>query len=165
MRQEGYGPHTRPDEHASRTLTIQNTEADGAASSSRDVGVLHLRAPQRSDLENSSANRSGSARRVMWTDDTVDNEGLGRKKSKSMCGKLLTQSVVSIINPRHSMSRHQKVQAANLVTIRMCQNRQKMKIAQDHRVLNSPVRIIHVRLPMHPIAALASVSMHTNVVS
>lgn len=24
-----------------------------------------------------------SARRVVWTDDTVDNEGLGRKKSKS----------------------------------------------------------------------------------
>ncbi|WFD00281.1 hypothetical protein MYAM1_003029 [Malassezia yamatoensis] len=139
MRQQAYGPHTRPDEHGSRTLTIQNTEADGAATSSRDVGVLHLRAPQRSDLENSSADRSGSARRVMWTDDTVDNEGLGRKKSKT----------------------------ASLATIRMCQNRPKKKIAQDRREGNSPVpvRINHVPLSMHHIAALASVTMPTNVVS
>lgn len=33
-----------------------------------------------------SAHRGRPAdRRVVWTEDTVDNEGLGRKKSKSMC--------------------------------------------------------------------------------
>ncbi|CAK9781147.1 unnamed protein product [Cutaneotrichosporon oleaginosum] len=72
----------RPDNHGSRTITITpttDTEAGpstGSPPTSRSetpssVGVLRLRgAPAR-------------RQHVMWTSDTVDNEGLGKKKSKS----------------------------------------------------------------------------------
>lgn len=73
---------TRPDNHGSRTMTITpttDTEAGpstGSPPTSRSetpssVGVLRLRgAPAR-------------RQHVMWTSDTVDNEGMGKKKSKS----------------------------------------------------------------------------------
>ncbi|KAF7311642.1 Type 1 phosphatase regulator ypi1 [Mycena kentingensis (nom. inval.)] len=58
------------------SLTTTNTRHDGTAAgpSSREVGILRL--------------RGGSTRargRVVWTDDTVDNEGCGRKSSKICC--------------------------------------------------------------------------------
>ncbi|CAO1616776.1 unnamed protein product [Parajaminaea phylloscopi] len=45
-----------------------NTQGQG-----RDLGVLRLRGGHT------------ASRRVVWSDDTVDNEGLGRKKSKICC--------------------------------------------------------------------------------
>lgn len=68
----------------SRTLTIHDVptpedDDSGAGPSSHSQrpadGVLRLR----------GARGDGSNRRVVWTDDTVDNEGMGKKKSKSEC--------------------------------------------------------------------------------
>jgi len=58
----------------SRTVTIAPAVNDAEAGPSTQrstVGVLKL--------------RGGPARRqrVMWSDETVDNEGMGKKKSKS----------------------------------------------------------------------------------
>lgn len=70
-------------------MTVQSTESDrqGEQHAEHDsqVGVLHLRAPQRDDTApgNADASSSRTGRRVVWTEDTVDNEGLGKKKSKS----------------------------------------------------------------------------------
>ncbi|CBQ71720.1 conserved hypothetical protein [Sporisorium reilianum SRZ2] len=59
----------------SRTLTL--TDPEPTAQQHDDVGILRLRPePRRS---------STSSRRVVWTQETVDNEGLGRKKSKICC--------------------------------------------------------------------------------
>lgn len=73
--------HTRRGADGSRTLTINNTTAgeggeedQGAGPSSQPDGVLRLRA--------GNAVRSDQ-RRVVWAEDTVDNEGMGKKKSKS----------------------------------------------------------------------------------
>lgn len=72
----------RPNTHGSRTMTITPTIDSEAGPSTTSppssrsetpssVGVLRLRgAPTR-------------RQRVMWTTDTVDNEGMGKKKSKS----------------------------------------------------------------------------------
>ncbi|UZJ51150.1 hypothetical protein CBS101457_000470 [Exobasidium rhododendri] len=64
----------------SRTITIHDvpTAEEGAsdpnqgngAGPSVDAGVLRLRG-------------GGNTRRVVWTEETVDNEGMGKKKSKS----------------------------------------------------------------------------------
>lgn len=71
----------RPEAHGSRTMTVaQTTDSEAGPSTASpptsrehtpEVGVLHL--------------RGGPTRRqrVMWTSDTVDNEGMGKKKSKS----------------------------------------------------------------------------------
>lgn len=76
-----------PAAHGSRTLTVTDTPtpsdgppssnpatgggAEAGPSSAGEVGVLRLRG------------RGPLGQRVQWTDETVDNEGLGRKKSKS----------------------------------------------------------------------------------
>ncbi|KAJ2720307.1 Type 1 phosphatases regulator ypi1 [Coemansia sp. Benny D115] len=59
--------------HGSRTLVTSSTEAR------RPTGILHLRgsAPPSEAQESTS--------HVQWAADTVDNEGLGRKKSKICC--------------------------------------------------------------------------------
>lgn len=72
----------RPETHGSRTLTVNptsgspNASATESASDSREgtpssVGVLRL--------------RGGPVRRnhVAWSSETIDNEGMGKKKSKS----------------------------------------------------------------------------------
>ncbi|KAI5478876.1 type 1 phosphatases regulator Ypi-1 [Pseudohyphozyma bogoriensis] len=71
---------TAPANHGSRTLTVNETHADPSTgepststSSSNDAGVLRLRG------------RALNSARVQWTDETVDNEFLGRKKSKICC--------------------------------------------------------------------------------
>lgn len=80
---------TRPDAHGSRTMTIQSTpsaEGDDAAAAhgDREVGVLRLRGESTRPRSGATTEASSSReRRVVWTDDTVDNEGLGKKKSKS----------------------------------------------------------------------------------
>jgi len=68
--------HNQP-ESGSRTLTQTATPARGAGENtnngepSEPVGVLKL--------------RGGPSRRqkVVWSEETVDNEGMGKKKSKS----------------------------------------------------------------------------------
>lgn len=69
---------------SSRTLTVDHAPA--SHTQPHDVGILRLRPEPRSrpGLDGqSSSSASGSTRRVVWTEETVDNEGLGRKKSKS----------------------------------------------------------------------------------
>ena len=58
----------------SRTTTITNPPSPAPQN---DVGILRLRP--------SPPTSSTAPRRVVWTDETVDNEGLGRKKSKICC--------------------------------------------------------------------------------
>jgi hypothetical protein len=83
-------PGTYGASDGSRTLTMRDDQpreddgaaggsgAPGAGSSTTDaIGVLHLHGGPR------------PARRVMWTEETVDNEGAGRKKSKSTSSELL----------------------------------------------------------------------------
>jgi protein phosphatase 1 regulatory subunit 11 len=74
----------RPETYGSRTMTIhpeelaeeQGSASSGEAndSSTQPVGTLKLR----------GGGGQSSNRKVKWDDDVIDNEGLGRKKSKSM---------------------------------------------------------------------------------
>ncbi|GAA5863481.1 hypothetical protein JCM8547_007257 [Rhodosporidiobolus lusitaniae] len=81
-------PSTVPANHGSRTLTVTNTPTpdsshpDASAGGTHagpsgeregEVGVLRLRG------------RGMPGQRVQWEEGTVDNEGLGRKKSKICC--------------------------------------------------------------------------------
>ena len=76
-------PSTRGAEHGSRTLTLNETrpeDADRGASSADEAstsnsniaGVLRLR-----------GGPSVNAPRVQWDTEVIDNEGMGKKKSKS----------------------------------------------------------------------------------
>ncbi|GAC96471.1 hypothetical protein PHSY_004051 [Pseudozyma hubeiensis SY62] len=58
----------------SRTLTLTSPPAPPAETD----GLLRLRPEP-------SSSRPAPSRRVVWTDETVDNEGMGRKKSKICC--------------------------------------------------------------------------------
>ncbi|PKI85406.1 Ypi1p [Malassezia vespertilionis] len=67
---------------------MQNTQTfdDEARGVSTDahVGVLRLRGG--GDVRfNPRTRRTNQERQVVWTDDTVDNEGMGKKKSKICC--------------------------------------------------------------------------------
>ncbi|KAK4689975.1 protein phosphatase 1 regulatory subunit 11, partial [Tremellales sp. Uapishka_1] len=65
----------QPTEHASRTITTTHTPSNGsqADTAANQIGVLRLRGgPMR-------------RQRVIWAEETVDNEGMGRKKSKICC--------------------------------------------------------------------------------
>jgi hypothetical protein len=71
-------PDTSNPSDGSRTITVHDSqprEEDSGSgtgpSNTEPIGSLHLRGGE------------AHGRRVMWTDDTVDNEGAGRKKSKS----------------------------------------------------------------------------------
>ncbi|KAL8293025.1 hypothetical protein RQP46_000719 [Phenoliferia psychrophenolica] len=76
-------PQTQDANHGSRTLTVNETSADDAtpsgstpsasASATTSAGVLRLRG------------RAINSAKVQWEDDVVDNEFLGRKKSKICC--------------------------------------------------------------------------------
>ncbi|RIA92527.1 phosphatase inhibitor-domain-containing protein [Glomus cerebriforme] len=77
-------PADRPETYGSRTLTIHPEElveetapvSSGEGDSSKQpVGTLKLRG---------GGGQSGN-RKVKWDDAVVDNEGLGRKKSKICC--------------------------------------------------------------------------------
>ncbi len=78
-------PNTSAASDGSRTITIQdsNPREEGANSSGEDseVGRLRLRGATRRD-------RAGRPR-VVWREDVVDNEGAGRKSSKSSFISLL----------------------------------------------------------------------------
>ena len=69
------GPSARNEPHGSRTMTMSRNRGNGEDS----VGVLRLRG---TDAPQEQPPREPN-RRVVWTDDTVDNEGMGKKKSKS----------------------------------------------------------------------------------
>lgn len=81
------GRFTRPSSHGSRTLTVERSEALEAGPSSREnvnVGSLRLQGAAQEHEEGAVASvRHQRQRRVVWTDDTIDNEGCGKKKSKS----------------------------------------------------------------------------------
>ena len=61
----------------SRTITVQDTNAENSTIPSTHeappVGVLQLRAT------------GNTSKRVVWSEETVDNEGMGKKKSKICC--------------------------------------------------------------------------------
>lgn len=79
------GPSARHESHGSRTLTLDGAHERHSAAPGRPdsaAGTLRLRTPQsHSAGDNDVAPARG--RRVMWADDTLDNEGMGKKKSKS----------------------------------------------------------------------------------
>lgn len=75
MNRTAYRPgHTAPANDGSRTVTIHGSQTPEAGPSSQPDGVLRLRG---------DAGANTSSRRVVWTEDTIDNEGMGKKKSKS----------------------------------------------------------------------------------
>lgn len=80
------GGATRPAPQGSRTLTLQETDIDNSTPSSSDaaVGTLRLNG---SSASTSTSERTNTAtetgRHVVWSEDTIDNEGAGKKKSKS----------------------------------------------------------------------------------
>lgn len=78
----GRAGSSRSNSHGSRTLTIEsNATPDSDSFADAHVGTLYLQGP-RSDNQNMPTRRR-SGHRVVWTEDTVDNEGCGKKKSKS----------------------------------------------------------------------------------
>ncbi|MCO5555659.1 hypothetical protein L7F22_009204 [Adiantum nelumboides] len=68
---------TEPRQSGSRTITQQDTNSENSTTPSIQnappVGVLQLRAT------------GNTSRRVVWSEETVDNEGMGKKKSKICC--------------------------------------------------------------------------------
>ncbi len=75
------GPSTAVSREGSHvTLAVQGAEDDisvqtDLAAGSTPTGTLHLRGGPRDRPH------------VVWNDDVVDNEGLGKKKSKSACAR------------------------------------------------------------------------------
>jgi len=75
------GPSTSAPTDGSRTIVIHDSqpredddaEGSGADGEEHEVGVLALRGGPR------------SRQRVAWTEDVIDNEGMGKKKSKICC--------------------------------------------------------------------------------
>ena len=75
---------SRSEAHGSRTVTIERHATPEADSfTDAHVGRLYLQGT-RPDYRDVSSRRR-SRQRVVWTEDTVDNEGCGKKKSKSTC--------------------------------------------------------------------------------
>jgi len=69
-----------------------NTKTEGGASTQTQTqAVLHLRGVVRVPSEGGEGEESaegsgeGNGRKIKWAEGTVDNEGLGRKKSKVCC--------------------------------------------------------------------------------
>ncbi|KAK0223551.1 phosphatase inhibitor-domain-containing protein [Armillaria fumosa] len=65
-------PSTSSPNDGSRILTVTNAPPSEASSSVPTVGSLRLRGARRKP-------------RVAWSEDVVDNEGCGKKKSKICC--------------------------------------------------------------------------------
>ncbi|KAK5077810.1 Type 1 phosphatases regulator ypi1 [Exophiala xenobiotica] len=71
-----------PEGSATQTITSAPPQSDGL--------VLHLRGAHEPETQtqsrsNSEEPQSSTRRRIKWAEDVVDNEGLGRKKSKVCC--------------------------------------------------------------------------------
>ncbi|KAL9940458.1 hypothetical protein V8E36_001163 [Tilletia maclaganii] len=71
--------------HGSRTLTINATESDEATTNGQPQAVLRLRGAAPTQEADRGQGSSSQRRRVVWADDTVDNEHLGKKSSKICC--------------------------------------------------------------------------------
>lgn len=105
-------PTAAPANHGSRTLLLR-PEQQQEAQSSNNAGVLRLRG---------ATSDPTRQRRVLWTQDTVDNEHMGKKSSKSkLCSHgnytttsslttcssptlIARQSAASITSQKHSTS-------------------------------------------------------------
>ncbi len=70
------GPSSAAPADSSRTITLSDSQPQIAASDDQDDAVGSLR------LTGGSRNRG--EQRVVWSEDVVDNEGAGKKSSKSM---------------------------------------------------------------------------------
>ncbi len=79
-------PSTSSPNDGSRTLTVTNAPPIEASSSVPTVGSLRLRGARRKP-------------RVAWSEDVVDNEGCGKKKSKSASMSFTFIIVVSDLYP------------------------------------------------------------------
>lgn len=97
---------TRHESHGSRTLTEERTEpseSHDADPSAAVVGRLHLQGHR---VEPSEHDRTQDTRRhrghVVWSEDTIDNEGMGKKKSKSMYIQSLTRTVCCIFHKKRA---------------------------------------------------------------
>ena len=69
------GPSNSAPTDGSRTITLRDSqpnEEDDGSRSGEEIGSLQLRGARR---------RTGP--RVVWSEDVVDNEGMGKKSSKS----------------------------------------------------------------------------------
>ena len=69
------GPSNSAPTDGSRTITLRDSqpnEEDDGSRSGEEIGSLQLRGARR---------RTGP--RVIWSEDVVDNEGMGKKSSKS----------------------------------------------------------------------------------
>lgn len=66
--------HPHPTTSATRTQVQED-----------DVRVLHLRPSAPDSRQQPPLNRPRPSPRVRWTDDVVDNEDMGKKKSKICC--------------------------------------------------------------------------------
>ncbi|KAJ1665162.1 Type 1 phosphatases regulator ypi1 [Coemansia sp. RSA 1646] len=80
----GGGSNSNTPNHGSRTMVI--TPSDEATEPARFLpgGVLFLRGSDVSSEEGQQP-RSSRGPQVRWTDDTVDNENMNKKKSKVCC--------------------------------------------------------------------------------
>ncbi|PSS20449.1 hypothetical protein M430DRAFT_27494 [Amorphotheca resinae ATCC 22711] len=63
---------------------VQSPASAPAAAAARQA-VLHLRGATVEREEDGEASSGSTGRRIQWAEDVVDNEGLGRKKSKVCC--------------------------------------------------------------------------------
>jgi hypothetical protein len=104
-------------ESGSRTLTIPQTREVSDVSSPNEPEAGPSRSPTAGVLKL----RGGPARRqkVVWSEETVDNEGMGKKKSNSMwhsVHRLITQSVAYIIARRPTTSRLRNQNRTQIIT-------------------------------------------------
>ncbi|KAI5302371.1 tRNA methyltransferase, has a role in tRNA modification [Ascosphaera pollenicola] len=73
--------------HPVSSGTVARVEVEGAQEGRPEpTAVLHLRGVATPTSETASAHTDESSRAsVQWADDVVDNEGMGKKKSKVCC--------------------------------------------------------------------------------
>lgn len=84
------GPSTRPANHGSATQTI-TSRPDSPANESLVLRLrgAHTPTPRTVDpaeeVEDENGNGTKRRRQIQWAESVIDNEGLGRKKSKVCC--------------------------------------------------------------------------------
>lgn len=75
---------TEPATDGSRTVTLDPTQTESESESEDDhIGILRLRGDP----------SARSPRQIQWAENVVDNEHLGRKKSKSMTFTISCKSI------------------------------------------------------------------------
>jgi protein phosphatase 1 regulatory subunit 11 len=64
---------------------LQNSAPSATTTTTRPQAVLHLRGAPKEDGQGDG--EGSERRRIQWAEDVIDNEGMGKKKSKGMlCG-------------------------------------------------------------------------------